>query len=168
MEPACFNTSPREKGGKTVALPRGLKATYRIEAPGRQVARPMGMDEVVSRGLEAYMWGWPLVNAAKRAKRAALLARRHPVVEGGMPVAFGRLAMLTDYMDPDERVIACPNCDTVYGAGVFDLNEGVSSFRFRSSKIASGPMRSMTRERVRPRPRQAARDPAGFLSHGRP
>jgi hypothetical protein len=89
----------------------------------------MTMDDAVSAGLEAYMWGWPLVNAAKRAQRAALLGSRNPVVEGGMPVAFGRVAMLPGYMDPDERVIACPNQETVYGAGVFDLDENAIVFQ---------------------------------------
>jgi hypothetical protein len=118
---------------KIMAMPRGLKATYLTDGsatPSARVAttnvtapiQAMTMHQAASVGWEAYLWGWPLVNAAIRARRAAALNRIHngPVVEGGMPVAFGRIAMLTSYMNPDERGIACPNQDVVYGAGIFD------------------------------------------------
>jgi hypothetical protein len=36
---------------------------------------------------------------------------------GPVPVApFNRLAMPTDYVEPEERLVACPNQDVVYGA----------------------------------------------------
>src|SRR5262249_10360476 len=112
-----------------MAIPRGFKVTYLTRGPaevaaGRATAagQPATMDQVASVGWEAYLWGWPLVNAATRARRAAALNRLHngPVVEGGLPVAFGRLVMLTGYLNPDERGIACPNQDVVYGSGIFD------------------------------------------------
>ncbi|MFT7757873.1 UNVERIFIED_CONTAM: DUF1254 domain-containing protein, partial [Salmonella enterica subsp. enterica serovar Enteritidis] len=34
-----------------------------------------------------------------------------------------RLAMLTDYIEPDERLVACPNQDVVYGAGMLALDQ---------------------------------------------
>jgi hypothetical protein len=40
-----------------------------------------------------------------------------------MPVGNGRLAMLTGYMSPEERVIECPNQDVVYGVAFVDLNK---------------------------------------------
>ena len=35
---------------------------------------------------------------------------------------LNRLAMLTDYVDPAERLVACPNQDVVYGLGVLALD----------------------------------------------
>lgn len=48
-----------------------------------------------------------------------------PALLGGMvPIApAGQIAMLHDYVDPDERFIACPNQDVVYGLGYFDLDK---------------------------------------------
>ena len=126
----------------TVALPRGVKTAYltraAVSTPGvlttavAATAQPVTMEQAASVGWEAYRWGWPLVNVANRADRARRLNRLNggPVIEGGMPVAFGRLAMLTGYIDPDERGVACPNQDVVYGAGIFDdLNDNPVVFQ---------------------------------------
>ena len=44
---------------------------------------------------------------------------RHP-----SPVApLNRLTMLTDYIEPEERLVACPNQDVVYGAGLLALDQ---------------------------------------------
>ena len=42
---------------------------------------------------------------------------------GVVPVAYNHLAMLTGYIAADQRFIACPNQDVVYGAGFFDLDK---------------------------------------------
>jgi len=39
-----------------------------------------------------------------------------------VPVAFGRNAMLTGYVSPEQHFIACPNRDVAYGAGFFALD----------------------------------------------
>jgi hypothetical protein len=68
-------------------------------------------------GRMAYVWGWPLVNNFNRAERVKDLSE--PGLLGGiLPVSPpGRVAMLTDYIDEQERFVTCPNQDTVYGAG---------------------------------------------------
>lgn len=41
-----------------------------------------------------------------------------------MPAApLNRIVMLTDYVASDERIVACPNQDVVYGAGSFGLEK---------------------------------------------
>ncbi|NUP27997.1 MAG: DUF1254 domain-containing protein, partial [Nocardia sp.] len=68
----------------------------------------------------AYLWGWPLVNMHNRRvfmeqlPEPGLLAG---IVPAGPP---GTIAMLRDYIRPEERVVACPNQDVVYGFGVLD------------------------------------------------
>ena len=39
-----------------------------------------------------------------------------------MEAPANRLAMLTDYIDPEERSVACPNQDVVYGVGALALD----------------------------------------------
>jgi hypothetical protein len=41
-----------------------------------------------------------------------------------VPVAFGRNAMLTGYVSPEETFVTCPNQDVVYGSGFFALDRG--------------------------------------------
>lgn len=45
-------------------------------------------------------------------------AHAGPVIQA--PV--NQLAMLTDYVDPGEQVVACPNQDVVYGLGAIRLD----------------------------------------------
>jgi hypothetical protein len=49
----------------------------------------------------------------------------HPGLLGGvLPVApVGRIAMLSDYIAPEQRFVTSPNQDVVYGAGFFSLDE---------------------------------------------
>lgn len=70
----------------------------------------------------AYVWGWPMLNMLNR--RARITQAPHPGLLGGvLPVApLGQLGMLHDYIEPNQRFIACPNQDVVYGLGFFDLD----------------------------------------------
>ena len=72
----------------------------------------------------AYLWGWPLVNMHNR--RVAMSQVPRPGLSGGVvPVApLGQLAMLTDYVTPVQRYVACPNQDVVYGFGCLALEQG--------------------------------------------
>src|SRR6478752_3538904 len=74
-------------------------------------------------GRIAYIWGWPLVNMMNR--RAAVTEAPQPGrLNGVLPVApRGQIAMLSDYIDPGQTFIACPNQDVVYGLGFFSLDE---------------------------------------------
>jgi hypothetical protein len=68
------------------------------------------------------------VNVANRS--AAFSKAPEPGLLGGVvPVAFNRIAMLTGYIAPNQRFIACPNQDVVYGAGFFDLDKGPIVFQ---------------------------------------
>ncbi|WP_330213046.1 DUF1254 domain-containing protein [Pseudomonas sp. Z18(2022)] len=71
---------------------------------------------------EAYFWGWPMANIFNRRQKFKDLP--HAGLMGGIvPVApINHLSMLSDYIDPAERLVACPNQDVVYGAGSIALD----------------------------------------------
>jgi hypothetical protein len=71
---------------------------------------------------DAYFWAWPMVNIYNR--RLAFTDVPEIMMSGPVPIApLNRLGMLTDYIDPSERLVACPNQDVVYGAGVVALDQ---------------------------------------------
>jgi hypothetical protein len=92
------------------ALPPGPDTSVKItEAYATMIAR------------DAYFWAWPLVNIFNR--RQAFKDVPEPMLSGPAPVApVNRIAMLTDYIEPEERLVACPNQDVVYGAGALGLD----------------------------------------------
>jgi hypothetical protein len=95
----------------TPALPSGPVANTKItEAYATLVAR------------ETYFWAWPLVNIYDRR----LTYEKVPeiMMAGPVPAAPpNHLGMLTDYIVPEERIVACPNQDVVYGNGVLALDQ---------------------------------------------
>lgn len=97
--------------GSLPALPLGPDSTARItEAYARMVAR------------QAYFWGWPLVDMYNR-RLAFQQAPGVGLIGGILPMApLNRLAMLHDYVEPQERDVACPNQDVVYGGSVLALD----------------------------------------------
>jgi hypothetical protein len=93
------------------AMPPGPDSRVKItEAYARMVAR------------EAYFWAWPMINIYN--KRLAFGQAPEPgLLDGILPFApVNRLAMLTDYIDPAERAVACPNQDVAYGGGPLGLD----------------------------------------------
>ncbi len=92
------------------ALPPGPDTSVKItEAYAAMVAR------------DAYFWAWPLVNLYN--KRQNFKDVPEPMMVGPGPAApLNRVAMLTDYVDPGQRLVACPNQDVVYGAGSLALD----------------------------------------------
>jgi hypothetical protein len=69
----------------------------------------------------AYFWAWPLVNVYNRR----LTYEKVPeiMLAGPVPAApLNHLGMLTDYIVPEERIVACPNQDVVYGVGALALD----------------------------------------------
>jgi hypothetical protein len=74
-------------------------------------------------GRMAYVWGWPMVNQINR--RAAITQAPAPGrLNGVLPAApRGQIAMLSDYIDPGQSFVTCPNQDVVYGLGFFSLDE---------------------------------------------
>ena len=74
-------------------------------------------------GRFAYIWGWPMVNQLNR--RAAITQAPEPGrLNGVLPDApRGQIGMLSDYIDPGQSFVTCPNQDVVYGLGFFSLDE---------------------------------------------
>ena len=71
--------------------------TTAAEVPGPATGTAMTKPYVRTVGRMAYVWGWPLVDAANRA--AAFSKAPEPGLLGGVvPVAYNRLAMLTGYV----------------------------------------------------------------------
>jgi hypothetical protein len=92
------------------ALPVGPDTKVRItEAYADLVAR------------DAYFWAWPMINLYSRRQTYKQLTE--PIMLGPVPAApLNRIGMLTDYIAPEERIVACPNQDVVYGAGTIALD----------------------------------------------
>lgn len=108
---AELNSQPLSPSpGWARALPPGPDTRVKItEAYAKLVAR------------DAYFWAWPLVNIFNR--RQAFKDVTEIVMAGPVPTApLNHFAMLTDYITPDQRLVACPNQDVVYGAGSLALD----------------------------------------------
>jgi hypothetical protein len=71
---------------------------------------------------DTYFWAWPMVNVYNR--RLAYEKVSDVVLAGPVPAApLNHLGMLTDYIVPEERIVACPNQDVVYGAGTLAFDQ---------------------------------------------
>ena len=102
--------TPRPSRFSQYSLPAGPDVRVRIT---EEYARLVGRD--------AYFWTWPMVNIYNRRLAFAPVKeamRTGPLVSA--PLNF--LAMFTDYVDPEERAVACPNQDVVYGLGLLALD----------------------------------------------
>ncbi|MCY1395891.1 hypothetical protein D3C76_540450 [compost metagenome] len=104
----------------TLLATPGYAADATVPGPvaGTKVTEPY----VRMMAREAYFWGWPMANIFNR--RQAFKDLPEPgLMDGIVPVApINRLSMLSDYIDPAERLVACPNQDVVYGAGSIALD----------------------------------------------
>ena len=95
--------------------------TSAAEIPGPVTGTRMTQEYVQMVGRDAYFWGWPLVNVYNRR----LTYAKVPMIgiSGPVPVApLNQLGMLTDYVAPEGRIVACPNQDVVYGIGALALD----------------------------------------------
>jgi hypothetical protein len=71
---------------------------------------------------EAYFWAWPMLNIYSR--RLTMEKLGETILAGPVPSApTNQLGMLTDYIAPEQRVVACPNQDVVYGGGSIALDQ---------------------------------------------
>jgi hypothetical protein len=103
------------------AEPKHLKTAAEIAGP--VPGTTMTKEYVQAVGRMAYVWGWPLVNMGNRSIAFSKLPA--PGLIGGvLPAAFNSVCMLTDYVSPDQRAVACPNQDVAYGFGVSQLDQG--------------------------------------------
>ncbi|MXV53214.1 DUF1254 domain-containing protein [Pedobacter sp. HMF7647] len=90
----------------------GPDTTVKItESYARQVAK------------DALFWAWPMENIYNR--RLAFKQAPHAgLMNGVLPFApLNTLSMLHDYIQPEQRWVACPNQDVVYGAAIAALDE---------------------------------------------
>jgi len=93
--------------------------TTAAEVPGPVPGTAMTKAYVQMVGRMAYLWGWELVNNANR--HAMFSKASEPSLVGGeLPVAHNAVAMLTGYMNAEQRFIATSNQDVVYGFGYLD------------------------------------------------
>jgi hypothetical protein len=126
-----MNLLPHRHAIFALALVSTLAATSALAAQSPDVpasiAGPVADTKVTEpyvrmMAREAYFWGWPMANIFNR--RQAFKDLPEPGLMGGIvPVApINRLSLLSDYIDPAERLVACPNQDVVYGAGSIALD----------------------------------------------
>ncbi|WP_430470850.1 DUF1254 domain-containing protein [Thalassospira lucentensis] len=73
------------------------------------------LAEVLAKDI--YVWGWPIVNSFHRREGFAQVPEPG-LMNGTVPIApTGYVAMLTDYIAPEQRWVAHPNQDVIYGFG---------------------------------------------------
>ena len=103
--------APQPSLGWAQAMAPGPDTSVKItEAYAQLVAR------------DAYFWSWPLLNLYNR--RQAVKDLQDFIKAGPVPSApLNKLAMLTDYITPEQRLVACPNQDVVYGIGLLALDQ---------------------------------------------
>jgi hypothetical protein len=107
------------------APPRGHAAELNPQPlpPSPEWARslPNGLDHRVKiteayaklAAWGAYFWAWPLVNIFN--PRQAFKDVTEIVLAGAAPMApLNNFGMLTDYVSPEQRLVACPNQDVVW------------------------------------------------------
>ena len=99
---------------------QGLSMAQAIPGPDRQMKLSDDYVRMVAR--DVFFWAWPIVNVYHRRLRGAGFAQ--PMLLGGVLPAGpnNTLTMLTDYIDPAQRAVACPNQDVVYGNAVLALD----------------------------------------------
>lgn len=114
---SCVQAQETTSGGQ-IPAPQSAK-----EVPQPVAGAPVSPEYAAAIGRFAYIWGWPLVNMHNR--HALFGTAPHAGLLGGvLPVApVGEIAMLSDYVAPEQRFIASPNQDVVYGAGFLSLDK---------------------------------------------
>jgi hypothetical protein len=117
---AC-NSKPPSPAPERPAASAPLPAQETV--PGPVPGTRLTEAYVSQVGRSAYLWGWPMVNIHDR--NLVMSKVPEPGYMGGIvPIAPpNQLAMLHDYVVPEERVVACPNQDVVYGFGLLEFSK---------------------------------------------
>ena len=91
-----------------------------ITGPDTQVRLSDDYVRLVAR--DAFFWTWPIVNVCSR--RGAFARLPHQMLLGGVLPAgpANTLTMVTDYLSPGQRAMACPNPDVVAGQAIIALD----------------------------------------------
>jgi hypothetical protein len=122
---ACNQTSTNSTAASdtTTTLSTAVATGTKDSMPSGPVSNTI-MTEAYVKNLAAsiYLWGWPMANIYNRVLTFKPLPG--PMYGGGvLPIAPpNQICMLTDYILPEERAVACPNQDVVYGLTLLDLN----------------------------------------------
>src|SRR5215467_8959376 len=116
---ACDSNQPTSD----VAIASAPAGSAPKSVPGPVPGTRMTEDYVRQVGRSAYLWGWPMVNVHNRLVAFSQLPE--PGLIGGIVPAAppNQLSMLTDYVVPEERIVACPNQDVVYGFSILSLEK---------------------------------------------
>jgi len=89
--------------------------------PGPVPGTRLNEAYVSQMGRSIYFWAWPMMNIHNRKVTFEKLPEPG-YISGIVPAAPpNQLTMLRDYVAPEERIVACPNQDVVYGFGVLDF-----------------------------------------------
>jgi hypothetical protein len=118
------NQPAQKTEAKTDSNSMTAKDTTAAALPSLPVANTIMTESYVKMvGAYAYLWGWPMMNIHNRNTTFEKLPA--PGYMGGIvPVAPpNQIGMLTDYIVPEERVVACPNQDVVYGFALLDFTK---------------------------------------------
>lgn len=97
-----------------------VKPHEAIPGPDTSVKITEAYAKLVAK--DAYFWAWPMVNLYNRRLYFSQIkdfGMAGPIVQAPL----NHVGMLTDYVDPTERAVACPNQDVVYGIGVIALDQ---------------------------------------------
>ena len=118
---ACNQTQKQTAEESTVTT---MSAEVKTSMPAGITPNTVMTEEYVRSTTKfIYLWAWPMVNVHNRVAMFSQL--KEPMYIGGvLPGApINHMCMLTDYMKAEQRVVACPNQDVVYGAGSIDLRK---------------------------------------------
>ena len=74
-------------------------------------------------GRIAYIWGWPLVYVYNQRNQLTKVPEALLLDNAVCVAPINQLAMLHDYANPAEKLIADPNQDVVYGLGYLSLEK---------------------------------------------
>jgi hypothetical protein len=114
----CNSTPPAPATSSPAPTPEANNAI-----PGPVPGTRLDAGYVSQVGRSVYFWGWPMMNIHNRKVTFEKLPGQG-YLGGVLPVApSNSLTMLRDYVDPNERAVACPNQDVVYGLGIIDFTK---------------------------------------------
>lgn len=86
-----------------------------------------GQDRITEQqaytiGLQAYIWGYPLVSNSNRFARFSTVTELR-IANHTLPQSpINQICFLSDYVTADEHSIVAPNHDTIYGSAWLDLS----------------------------------------------
>ncbi len=112
-------TTPNPGDAQNTQVPIPQKAA---EVPGPALG-PMTPAYVQTVGRMAYVWGWPLVYVYNQRNELTKVPEALLLDNAVCVAPMNQLAMLTNYANPAEKLIADPNQDVVYGLGFLSLEK---------------------------------------------